>query len=105
MHSGQEEEKMLIKAGVSIARLERHTRRSLPVVEEVLQKDGEELIITATDDGNHGAGSLHYGDQAYDIRLPQHDPVGRLADMKKALGKDFDVIGEDDHIHIEYDPK
>ena len=96
---------MLIKAGVDISRLERNTRRSLPVVEKVLETDGEELIVTETYGGVHGAGSLHYANQAYDIRLPQHDPIGRRADMKKSLGSAFDVIGEDDHIHIEYDPK
>jgi len=96
---------MLIKAGVSIERLERHTRRALSIVSKILWQDGEELIITATDDGNHGAGSLHYANQAFDIRLPEHDPVGRVADMRKLLPEGFDVIGETTHIHIEYDPK
>lgn len=96
---------MLIKAGVDISRLERNTRRSLPKVQVVLDKDGEELTITSTYEGNHGEGSLHYADQAYDIELPQQDPIGRCADMKEELGPDFDVVGESDHIHIEYDPK
>ena len=96
---------MLIKAGVDISRLNREPRRSLPKVQRVLDKDGEELIITSTYEGNHGEGSLHYSNDAYDIGLPQHDPVGRCSDIRESLGHYFDVEGEEDHIHIEFDPK
>jgi len=96
---------MLIKAGVDISRLKRECRRSLPKVQRVLDVDGEELTITSTYEGNHGEGSLHYADEAYDIELPHHDPIGRCSDIRKDLGPDFDVVGEDTHIHIEHDPK
>lgn len=96
---------MLIKAGVDISRIERNTRRALAIIARVMEIDGEELIITSTYEGNHGEGSLHYANQAFDMRLPEHNPVGRVSDMKKALGGNFDVCPEDTHIHIEYDPK
>jgi len=28
-----------------------------------------------------------------------------IKDIKKELGKNFDVIKESNHIHVEYDPK
>jgi len=96
---------MLIKAGVSIERLRREIRRSLPIVEAVLASFGEEIVITETYGGNHGAGSLHYGDDAYDVRHPAKDKVSIVTMIKEKLGPDFDVVNEIDHIHIEYDPK
>jgi len=96
---------MLIKAGVDISRLERNTRRGLAVVNKVYAQMGEEIVVTSTYEGNHGAGSLHYADQAFDVGLPQNDPIHTVAEMRQDLGEDFDVEGEIDHIHIEYDPK
>jgi len=96
---------MLIKAGVDISRLERTTRRSLTIVAVVLRDMDLELIITSTYDGNHMPGSLHYANQAYDVRVP-HKQMRRACDgIKDALSFDFDVILEEDHIHVEYDPK
>lgn len=96
---------MLLKAGVDISRLERHTRRSLTIVATVLRAKDEELIITSTYDGNHMPGSLHYGNQAYDIRHPTKDTRKLCQDIADALECDFDVVFGCDHIHIEYDPK
>ena len=96
---------MLIKAGVDISRLNREIRRTLPKVQNVLDEWGEEIIITSTYEGNHGLHSLHYCNDAYDIRLPKYNPVGVAANCRTTLGKDFDVELEKDHIHIEYDPK
>jgi len=96
---------MLIKAGVDISRLNREIRRTLPKVQKVLDEWSEELEITSTYEGNHGEGSLHYSNDAYDMGLPKYNPVGVAANCRTALGKDFDIEGEDDHIHIEYDPE
>ena len=105
MHSGQEEAEMLIKAGVDISRLERRTRSSLRKIAGVLAGYGEELVITSTYEGNHGAGSLHYANQAYDIRMPDKETTALSLELMTVLGSDFDVVIERDHIHIEYDPK
>ncbi len=96
---------MLIKAGVDISRLERNTRRALGKVDSVLAKYDEEIVITSTFEGNHGAGSLHYANQAFDIRIPFQYPGAILQGIKDELGFDFDVVLKPDHIHIEYDPK
>lgn len=69
---------------------------------------GFPLTITSGSEGTHKAGSLHYVGRAVDIRTsclsePQLKPLVTL--FRNALGNDFDVILEVDHIHIEYDPK
>jgi len=96
---------MLIKAGVSISRLNREPRRSLPKVEAVFDQYIEYFIITSTFEGNHGAGSLHYCNDAYDVGLPNHNVTEIYLAIKEDLGASYDVILEGDHIHIEYDPK
>ena len=96
---------MLIKAGVDISRLERNTRRALTTLEEVWKKYKDEPIITATYDGNHGAGSLHYANRAFDVRLPKTNAASMIDELRRTLGESFDVIAEKDHIHVELDPK
>lgn len=98
---------MLIKAGVDISRLNRNIRKSLSRVENIIVLYGGELVITSAYEGNHMAGSLHYSNDAYDIRC-NSDKVKALKtvdDIKNALGSDYDVVYEGNHIHIEYDPK
>ena len=96
---------MLIKAGVDISRLNRDIRKALTVVANIYFLKGSELVVTSTYDGNHMPGSLHYSNDAFDIRLipdvNQSDIVNRI---KTSLGINYDVILESDHIHIEYDP-
>jgi len=96
---------MLIKAGVDISRLKRKIRKTLCIVDKIHQKHGIELVITSTYDGNHSACSYHYANDAYDIRWRPHYGKDIYKEIKKALGDDFDVVLEKDHIHIEYDPK
>jgi hypothetical protein len=96
---------MLIKAGVDIQRLNREIRRALPKIQGVLNYYNEELVITSTFEGTHGEGSLHYCNDAIDIRAPDGHGVTANRRLKEALGKDYDVVLERDHIHVEYDPK
>jgi len=96
---------MLLKAGVDISRLNREIRRALPKIENVYKPYGYELIITSTYEGNHGAGSLHYGNDAVDVGLAPANSRRIYLVIKEALGGSFDVVLEGDHIHIEYDPK
>ena len=96
---------MLLKAGVDISRLNREIRRALPKIALVYESYGYELVITSTYEGNHGAGSLHYHNDAIDTaKTPEFLP-NIHHDIKKGLGSDFDVVLEADHIHTEYDPK
>jgi hypothetical protein len=99
---------MLLKLGVDISKLEYHCRKALGVVEKVWGSQGfAEPVITSTYEGNHSPGSLHYQNRAFDVRLPGigNLNVTAVRILKEELGKDFDVVLEGDHIHIEYDPK
>jgi hypothetical protein len=96
---------MLLKLGVSIERLNREIRRALDPVDAVYHAGGEEVVITSTFEGDHKAGSLHYSNDAFDVRMPKNKPGDVAQEIRRRLGKDFDVVLELDHIHCEYDPK
>lgn len=97
---------MLLKLGVAIDKLNPEIRRSLVAIETVYNKYGYEPVITATYDGNHKVSSLHYRNDAVDLRLPGSKVMNALCvEMRTVLGKNFDVVLESDHIHVEYDPK
>jgi len=77
---------------------------------------GIPLTITSGRDGQHGSISLHYVGKAIDIRtrygqekgFKQVDPAKVTLfceELRRQLGKDFDVVPESDHVHLEYDPK
>lgn len=71
-----------------------------------------EMWLTSVDDSTHGSNSLHYSGNAIDIRT-RNIPGGYTGEkaklihaaIKARLGKEFDVVLESNHIHIEYDPK
>ena len=96
---------MLLKFGVDISRLRPPIRKKLNLIENiVVQHSMKEAVVTSTYEGTHSPRSLHYANLAIDLRNP--DKIQSiLSDLKSRLGKDFDVVGEHDHIHIEYDPK
>lgn len=96
---------MLLKLGVDISRLERNTRRAMSRTAVAFGLRMQEMVVTSTYEGNHSNGSLHYANQAFDVRTPAHSAPFIFRRIKEELGKDFDVIEEDTHFHIEYDPK
>lgn len=64
------------------------------------------LVVTSARDGQHREGSKHYAGKAVDLRVwGLSNPSVVASDIQEALGPDYDVIFETDHIHIEYDPK
>lgn len=96
---------MLLKAGVDISRLNRQARRTLWIVSNIYWLNGDELVITSTYEGTHSPSSLHYHNDAFDVRLPVGiKPEDMVNKLKARLGEDFDIVLEADHIHIEYDP-
>jgi len=93
---------MLLKPGVDITHLARPLRRALQKI-DVMYPD---FVITSTRHDSHGASSLHYADQAIDIRLTAWGgKVISVEALRRILGDDFDVVGERTHIHVEFDPK
>ena len=95
---------MLLKAGVDISRLNREIRRALRAVSDIFMEFDQEVVVTSTYEGDHGAGSLHYANDAFDVRYPGLEIIGVQTRLRNKLGNDFDILGEKDHIHIEYDP-
>lgn len=97
---------MLVKLGVDISRLNRPIRRALRIVDEVCGKlPDEEAVLTSTYEGDHDPSSLHYCNDAIDIRSPKVNGTIIIMKIQNRLGPDFDVVISQGCIHIEYDPK
>lgn len=105
------------KKGVSLSKLKPEIRVGLRIIYQVYKSFGYELTVTSTNDGKHMFKSLHYKNQAFDSRIwflnkfkvPAFIPKEKLLKIinvcKNTLGKDYDIILEKTHIHMEYDPK
>ena len=80
------------------------------VVAQLSAEWGINTVVTSVSDGVHSANSKHYCDpcQATDFRtwyLPSEQEKRRFArELQRLLGKDFDVVLESTHLHVEYDP-
>lgn len=99
---------MKLKEGVKIAGAQPELILGLMITQEIFRKNQLELTITSVLDGHHMEGSLHKAGLAADIRTRDMEPQLRsvvLSEMKVCLGRDFDVVLEDDHIHLEIQPK
>ena len=73
---------------------------------------GVDCVITSGTDGHeHKPESLHNKGMALDLRIynlpdPIHDSgMMAVTELKEALGNEYDIILETDHIHLEFDPK
>jgi hypothetical protein len=89
--------------------LEREMVIVLPAIERAHQKVGviRGAYITSARDSVHGKGSLHPKGLAIDLRtrdLEMSRIIELASEIKATLGKNFDVVIEQDHLHVEYDP-
>lgn len=68
-----------------------------------------DFIITSLNDSTHSQKSLHYADRAVDIRTKNiPESIGAYTIVKEIqdrLNKHYDVILENTHIHIEFQPQ
>ena len=68
------------------------------------------IWITSANDSRHHDDSLHYKDRAFDIRIfniigdVHREAKDWAVRLQEALGPDYDVIYESNHIHVEFDP-
>ena len=100
---------LYLKQGVSLANLQPQMVLGLIAIHAIWEKfTCVSLVITSGSDGAHKSNSLHYVGRAVDLRThdlhPQELP-SLVSRIKNALGDQFDVVLEDDHIHVEFDPK
>lgn len=97
---------MKLKEGVNLEGVQWQMFKAAVIAEAVFAKHGSELTITSANDSKHGPNTLHHKGLALDLRTWQ--VTGRegalIADLKRELGDDYDVVLESDHIHMEFDP-
>lgn len=99
---------MRIKPGVTIGKLTAQMAIGHVIVADVYARMGYECVITSGNDGQHMSGSKHLEGNALDYRTSTMNLTERArlkAMCRDALGEEFDVVLETDHLHVEYDPK
>lgn len=100
---------MKIKPGVRVLGVRPEIVMGLLVMQGVYARLGalESFVVTSIIEGEHSSGSLHYMGCGADLRRPPSDPLAKqiVAEAKAALGDDFDIVLESDHIHMEFQPK
>lgn len=99
-----------IKSGTGAARIPAAWAMPMAaqVCTDVMKARSLDAVITAGLDGKHMPGSLHYVGLAFDLRtngLTPSDCEAVRVEIKSALGDDYDVVLEGDHIHLEFQPK
>jgi uncharacterized protein YcbK (DUF882 family) len=99
-----------IKSGVSLKLMTPQMAIAALVVAQVYDAHQiNECVITSGSDGKHSKNSLHYKGLALDFRTRDIKTViyRKLIaqEIRDALGSDFDVVVESDHIHVEFDVK
>lgn len=94
---------MLLKPGVDISRLNREIRRFLQKADGIYAVYGEDFVVTSTYEGNHSPSSLHYANDAIDIRLPRKYKREIFSDLRNVNPAKYDVVDEGSHYHIEFD--
>lgn len=95
-----------LKPGVRCFGIHPEVVLAIAVAHGVFQRHGSDLTITSFIEGKHSPGSLHYKGYGFDARTWDLDDEHQTAaDLRQALGRDFDVVVEATHIHVEFDPK
>lgn len=111
--AGAEGGMIRIKEGVDLRELQPQMVLAAVVAAPVFKAHGHDVTITSAFDGKHMANTLHSRDgkcRALDLRtvtagIPAKEAETIGAGLRLALGKQFDVVVEKDHIHVEFDPK
>lgn len=100
---------MKIKEGVSLKKLQPQMTPVMIIADCEYRNYGSEAVITSGDDSHDGKNSLHNDGLALDFRIKNLHTYEAAVEVKRAiknaLGAQYDVVLEKDHIHVEFDPK
>ena len=93
---------------INVAHLNTGILLGLIVADQVLSAYGYETVITSGNDARHSKTSLHYANNAVDLRT-MHIRKEQLEEIRNEiasrLNQDWDVVLEIDHIHLECQPR
>jgi len=96
-----------IKQGVDLRGLSPQMALAAAVARDVYEEARCNCVVTSGCDGTHMEGSKHYTGEALDFRtlgIAKHFVAQIAAGVRAALGAQFDVVLEADHLHVEFDP-
>ncbi len=99
---------MRLKENVRPSGLRTEMLLAIFIAAEVWKEYDRELVVTSLNDSKHSHGSKHYSGLAADLRTRyfEKEIVADVAlELQERVGKDYDVVVEKTHIHIEYHPK
>lgn len=100
-----------IKPGVRLTGLTPQMAVAWTIACSIYESAEAGCVMTSAAEGKHKPGSLHPAGMAMDLRtshLSRDNGYNGLAVsivLGQALGPEFDVILESDHIHVEWQPK
>lgn len=97
---------MKLKDSVKASGVQPEALLAMVVAAELMRRLGYELTITSLLDGVHKSGSKHYDGKAFDMRtfdLPEGMAATVRNKLEQALGPEFDVVLEHDHVHVEFE--
>lgn len=103
--------KIYRKRGVTLNGVQPETVLAIQLAATIVEDLGGRFVITSLTDGKEwrSPNSLHVPGLAFDVRIwdfpTQEDQLNLVEKLREALGGEFDVVLESDHIHIEFDPK
>ena len=100
--------KVNVKPGVIISELNSKLCHVCYSVWFVFKEYGLTPTITSANDSTHLPNSLHYQNLAWDFRIWGLTDPKKVRDeldcMLNIKHRDYDVLYEGDHIHVEYNP-
>ena len=97
-----------IKPKVKVNGIQTEILLALIIADQVYSEYDIPCVLTEATGGKHGIASLHYVGFAVDIRtrdIPEELKKPLAQQIRIALGEQYDVVLEKDHIHIEFQPK
>lgn len=78
------------------------------IVNDAYEAFNTECVITSVNDSTHSYTSLHNCGYAFDVRtrnVSKRDILALVKKIQESLTGEFDIVLEETHLHIEFQPK